>query len=822
MESLHASAIDLANRGRLAAAERILHRVAARTDDSNLSAHIAGTLALTLARRGAIADAERICRAALATPGLDDAIVAILAGQLGSIAEQAGRLDDADRWLGVAIDSIPDAVQRANLLMNRSLVSMQRGDLDRAADDVREAARSYAASGMSVDVAEARHNLGYIDLLRGDLVAGLHEMNGARTVLAASSAASGAISDLDRAEILRDAGLTREAESLLQGAASVFGASRMPKTRAEAEFSLARSLLTHDPVAARRVAETASRRFRRLGNDAWATRADALRLRAELSGGQVLRGGIRAPTPRWMPTASDVEASASALDRHGFRNESAALRLTHELARARRAEPGRDNGRSVKVPANAPIEVRLLSFEVRAARSAARGRHAEVRRHAARGLDDLTEWQSAFGSLDLQTSIVMHGNGLIGAGLASAVRSGRPDVVFEWSERARHLSLQVVPLRPPPDPALAAELSELRQLRSEGEEWFSNPRAAHLRERARERQWSATGSAEVQERVSLDDVRGALDADTCVLSYVFSGDALSVLVVTAERAQLVTLPPWSALRGALPGLRADLDMAASVRGGPLANVVRASLEERLAVLSTALLREPVRAAGSRRIVVTAPGVLNGIPWAMLPGMRGRAFTLASSATQWVRLRGAADVVDRRGGFAVGPRVLRGDEEAAIAASTWSDATILRDAEATVAAVTDLASRVDVLHIAAHGRHAVDNPLFSGLELADGALFGYDIDLIPKVPDTVILSACEVGRSSVRWGEEAIGMTRIWLHAGARCVIASPVVVADDVACELLGAMHEGLARGEAPAEALAAASERTGIIAPFQAHGSGF
>ncbi len=50
------------------------------------------------------------------------------------------------------------------------------------------------------------------------------------------------------------------------------------------------------------------------------------------------------------------------------------------------------------------------------------------------------------------------------------------------------------------------------------------------------------------------------------------------------------------------------------------------------------------------------------------------------------------------------------------------------------------------------------------------------------------------------------MTRVWLHAGTRCVIAAPVVVADDAACELLGAMHEGLAAGEPPAEALAQAA----------------
>jgi len=54
------------------------------------------------------------------------------------------------------------------------------------------------------------------------------------------------------------------------------------------------------------------------------------------------------------------------------------------------------------------------------------------------------------------------------------------------------------------------------------------------------------------------------------------------------------------------------------------------------------------------------------------------------------------------------------------------------------------------------------------------------------------------------------------------VIAAPVIVADDVACDLLAAMHVGLAAGEVPSVALAAASESTGIVAPFQAHGAGF
>ncbi len=816
---MHRDAADLANRGKLTSAQRLLARARTLTDDANLQARIAATLAVTLVRTGHLADAERVCLAALESPGLTRETTAILEAQMGAIAGWAGRLDDADMWLSRAITTIDEPVPRAHALLNRGNIGMQRRDLDRASADTAAAAAIYAERALAVDEAEARHNLGYIDLLRGDLVAALKEMTAARPTLADASKASAAIGDLDRAEVLREAGLTREAEALLAGVAGAFGATRMPKERAEAEFHLARSLLTHDPQRARKVAAAAASRFRRIGSDAWALRAEALRQRAELSGGQVIAGGNRVPESRRPPQSVEVDETASALERQGFRSEAAALRLGHRLWEARRGVLDGDR-RGIRVPATAPMDVELLAHEVRAARATAKGRHADARRYASRGLDVLFGWQQAFGSLDLQTSVVMHGNGLMGAGLHSAVRSGRPDVIFEWSERARHLSLQVVPLRPPPDETLAEDLEELRMLRADDDEWLANPRAAELQTRARERQWSATGSAAVHERASLSEAQAALDAETAIFAFVFSGDALGVLVVTAGDSRFIGLEGWQEVRRLVPGLRADLDMAASIGVNPLAGVVQRSLDDRLASLSRALLDEAVRVADVRRVVLAAPGILNGMPWAMLPALRGRTFTLAASVSRWIRLRSGAESALTSAGFAIGPRVPRGAEEVDVAAAAWRSPTVL--SPATIAGTTRLASQVDLLHIAAHGRHAVDNPMFSGLELADGTLFGYDIDLMPDVPRTVVLSACEVGRSSVRWGEEAIGMTRIWLHAGTRCVIAAPVIVADDVACELLGAMHESLAAGEAPAEALAAASARTGIVAPFQSHGAGF
>ena len=379
-------------------------------------------------------------------------------------------------------------------------------------------------------------------------------------------------------------------------------------------------------------------------------------------------------------------------------------------------------------------------------------------------------------------------------------------------------------MRPPPDPKLAADLAELRVLRTaepDGD-WLATPRAAVLRDRARERQWSHTGAGEAHARTSLGDVRESLGSEDVLLSYIFDGMRLAVLVASPTRVEFVELD-WKAARSALSGLRADLDVSAKVTTGPMAAVVRAALEDRLTALSSVLVAPIRRFLGSdSRIVLTAPGVLSGMPWMMLPGLRARVLTVAPSASRWMRDRGQGWSTPESAGFVAGPRVERGDEEVEAAASAWSDPTILRGERAVAGGVIDLASRVDVLHVAAHGRHTADNPLFSGIELADGTLFGYDIDLVPQLPATVVLSACEVGRSSVLWGEEALGMTRIWLHAGTRCVIAAPVIVADDVACDLLAAMHAGLAAGEAPSVALAAASERTGIVAPFQAHGAGF
>ena len=275
-------------------------------------------------------------------------------------------------------------------------------------------------------------------------------------------------------------------------------------------------------------------------------------------------------------------------------------------------------------------------------------------------------------------------------------------------------------------------------------------------------------------------------------------------MVTSATASVVDLGPRSALDVLIGGLLPDLDMAAAELPTPFADAIRSELRSRLGRLDDVLVAPLVEAIGDRELVVTPSGVLAAVPWSILPSNHGRPVTVAQSATSWLS-RNTSALRSASAGFVAGPRVAQAEAETSAAASTWPLATVLHRAEATAAAVSELAGSVDVLHVSAHGRHSSENPLFSGFELADGPWFGYDIDQLTSVPDVVLLSACEVGRSTLRGGEELIGMTAAWLHAGSRCVIASAAAINDAVAHDVLVAVHRELASGLHPAAALARA-----------------
>jgi hypothetical protein len=508
----------------------------------------------------------------------------------------------------------------------------------------------------------------------------------------------------------------------------------------------------------------------------------------------------------------DGRSLAETLRDRRLRAERVSVLMHAVLAVAR--TPTADVQMSVPPPprgAEEAMTTRLLRHEVRALRAFRTRRRATAYQHIRDGLAELHDWQSAYGSLDLQSSLVGHGRGLARLGLEQAVADGRPEVLFEWSERARALVARVPSVRAPGDPEAVAELAELRRSRP------GSPEERALRDHIRQQAWFREGAGEVLEPLGLADVQASL-GDTALVSHVIAGGRLVALVATADRADVVDLGPRRVLTDQLPAIRADLDMVATKLPEQFRAAIRGDLEAKLERAGSILVGPLSPYVEDRRVVLVPSARLAGTPWTLLPGFRGRPLTVARSASEWATQR--EWVRPERAGFVPGPKVERATGEVSACAAAWRDGARVLPEDAGTDEMARLATTVDVLHVAAHGRHAVENPLFSEIELSGGPWFGYDVEALPRVPDVVVLSACDLGVSSVRWAEEQVGMAAAWLHAGARSVLASPAALNDDLACALQPAFHTALAAGTPPADALAGLAELGDL--PLVCFGSGW
>jgi tetratricopeptide (TPR) repeat protein len=797
---LHRRGVAAINSGKVGIARQLLERALDATPDADTTARIEISLAYCLAETGDHASGLSLCHQALGRRDVSPQTLGLAHSQLGLLQMRAGATTEAFESFTRATELLgDDAEGLARAFLNRGGVYLQQGRHEAAAQDFAQATVQFGVAGLPTEEAKAQHNAGYALFLAGDLVRALSSMEAAYPVFATASPVLKAIAEQDRAETLLAAGMVGPGVALLRAAAATYGKRGLRQRQGEAELTLARSITVTEPAIAARAGRAASRHFESTGGAAWRIRADAVVLAAEVELGR-----------RSLSLVTRGDILIRDLDHQGLYWGAASVRLhtTRVMIRRGDFDAARRRLGRVRMDESAPLAVRLLARDVRAELASAQGRRAAALMHLRQGLEELHAWQSSFGSLDLQTMVVGNGIRLAKQALVLAVESGRAEIVFEWSERARMLASRVQPVRAELDDQLAADLSELRSLQSsEDGPRIPSPRRdrdEELRQRVRERAWRLEGSGEVTEPASLPELVEALGNDKALVAWVATdiAERVTALVVTGAGARVVDLGPRVVLDELLDGLVADLDVAASELPPMLAVSVRAQLADRIAGLGSLLVTPLLELIGSRSLVMTPSGVLAGVPWTLLPGLVGRPLTQARSATRWLAHR---EGLLRTAGFVAGPRVERAEDEVSEAALCWAGSDLLVGPKATTELVSELAARVDVLHIAAHGRHSGDNPLFSGVECVDGPWFGYDIDQLETVPQVVVLSACEVGRSSVRAGDELIGMTAAWLHAGVGCVVASAAAVSDEVAHSVLTAFHRGLANGLLPEAALAAA-----------------
>ena len=114
--------------------------------------------------------------------------------------------------------------------------------------------------------------------------------------------------------------------------------------------------------------------------------------------------------------------------------------------------------------------------------------------------------------------------------------------------------------------------------------------------------------------------------------------------------------------------------------------------------------------------------------------------------------------------------------------------------ATVKALQDNSSVIDVLHLACHAQFRSDNPLFSALRLGDGWLTVRDARKLKLKCQLVTLSACETGVNAIAPGEEIIGLTSGFISAGAPSLLMSLWPVDDESTGEFMADFYRQLCR----------------------------
>ena len=730
------------------------------------------------------------------------AVAVAVMGQRGVLclrrSDPVGGLRELDR--AVAMADLAEPLDAAILLLNRGNLNLQLGRLGPARSDLAECSVRATALGDDLLRFKAVHNLGYVEFLAGDLPRALADMARAATI----DRRFPAISLLDRSRVLLEAGLVAEADEHLARAGEVLARQRLAQDRAEVELDRARcALLAGRPEDAVVLARSARARFARRGNETWLPRAELVVLRARLvlamSDG-VRRGALRR-----------VAADARALARRAPARPGPSRDLVRdawltaaeaEIEAGRVAQARAATAAAGRVGRTAPLPSQVLGHLVRARIAFEEGRVAAGRAHVRSGQRVLAEHRRQLGSVEAVTAAAVHGERLWHAEVADALAVGDGARALQAVERGRATTAGPARVRPPEDPVLAERLAELRrtveELRSGvgGEE--SVALAASLRSGVRERAWQLGEGTGPPAAMTAAAVRAALrgSPDGAVVDLIDHQGRLHAVVVDRSGVR-VTEGVDSRRVGELGRrLRADLEALSRPLPDALHAVVLRSLQRGLAGLDD-LVIAPLGVSGPLHVV--AGGEAIALPWGLLPSRRALPTTVTD------RLRPPAGLVRREGVVALaGPDLAHAAAEAHAVAAAWPAAVAVTGAAAHCATALDALGSARVIHVAAHGRHEADNPLFSWVRLADGPLFAHELEGLSLAGATVVLAACEVGRATVRAGGGALGLASVLLRLGAEAVIAALAPVRDDLVAAIMPALHLELARGASPATAVAA------------------
>lgn len=366
---------------------------------------------------------------------------------------------------------------------------------------------------------------------------------------------------------------------------------------------------------------------------------------------------------------------------------------------------------------------------------------------------------------------------------------------------------------------------------------------------------------EIAQRAAGPEGRAARTASAAEIQALLDGGPLLLEYALGERRSVLWAVSASSVEVfALPGRREIEDLVTRVYRRWSTLDTQAGDNGGAAELGRLLLGPVASRLGSQRLAVVPDGALHYLPFAALPDpasgepllARHEVVTLPSASFLAVQRQALSSRPRPAGALAVladpvfdprDPRV-RGTARAAGGAREaatrgaeddlplFDRLTASRREAETIASLQprgevllalDFQARRElvtgghlggfrILHFATHGTFHAEHPELSGIVLSlvdergrpqEGFLRLPDLHALRLGADLVVLSGCQTALGREIRGEGLVGLSRGFLDAGARNVIASLWQVPDRATAELMGSLYRAmLERGEAPAAAL--------------------
>jgi CHAT domain-containing protein len=135
--------------------------------------------------------------------------------------------------------------------------------------------------------------------------------------------------------------------------------------------------------------------------------------------------------------------------------------------------------------------------------------------------------------------------------------------------------------------------------------------------------------------------------------------------------------------------------------------------------------------------------------------------------------------------------------------------VYMDNDATEQVFKDIAGNYNILHLAMHTIVNNENPMYSKLVFTpnadkkeDGMLNTYEVAFINIPAEMVVLSACNTANGKVNNGEGIVGLSRGFLKAGSKSLLATLWSVSDNTSYRLIDKFYKNILQKKTKSAAL--------------------